>query len=129
MHPFCNRLIGLCFTLAVGAANAACPLPEPTLKKGDASIVWNVDGPPISVGRHFAMQVRVCPTDAKLIRVDATMPEHRHGMNYKASMKPLGDGVWRVQGMMFHMPGRWELRLDVQTATSTETLIEEINLP
>lgn len=42
------------------------------------------------------------------IRADATMPEHRHGMNYKPSIAVQGGGRFRSEGWMFHMPGRWE---------------------
>ncbi|TAG02373.1 MAG: hypothetical protein EAZ43_09570 [Betaproteobacteria bacterium] len=119
----------VCLASALQAtAVIACPLTEPALKKGDITAIWSVDGPAIAVGKHFALNVRVCPVDSKLVRVNATMPEHRHGMNYRASVKPLSDGLWRVEGMMFHMPGRWELRLDVQSATQTETLVDNVNL-
>jgi hypothetical protein len=124
-----HRWIGMSLALAHEFSMAACPLPEPALKKGDVAVRWKVDAVPITVGRHFALDVRVCPVDALLVRADATMPEHRHGMNYKASMKPLGDGLWRVEGMMFHMPGRWALRLDVQTPHGIETLTESIVVP
>ena len=36
------------------------------------------------------------------------MPEHRHGMNYKPEVKRLAPGRWRAEGLMFHMPGKWE---------------------
>src|SRR5262245_7955344 len=40
----------------------------------------------IAVGQHFAMDVSVCPRRSgqpgpEAVRVDAHMPEHRHGMN------------------------------------------------
>jgi hypothetical protein len=56
------------------------------------------------------------------------MPEHRHGMNYRPSVKPLGDGRWRVEGLMFHMPGRWELQLDVRADGRSERLLDTITL-
>ena len=62
------------------------------------------------------------------LAVDATMPEHRHGMNYRASVAPLRSGVWRADGLLFHMPGRWDLTFDVvaggatQRVTSTMTV-------
>ena len=108
---------------------AACPLPAPALQQGAVQVAWAVDGGPIAVGRHFAIEVTLCPADAVLVRVDASMPEHRHGMNYRTSFKPLGQGRWRVQGLMFHMPGKWELRLDVQAAGRTETLLDPVNVP
>ena len=44
---------------------------------------------PIRVGAHFALDFAVCPRAGataaapRSVRVDATMPEHRHGMNYR----------------------------------------------
>jgi hypothetical protein len=119
----------LAYALLSAQTAAACVLPEPSLKQGDVVVNWAVDAAPITVGRHFVMTVRLCPADAKLVRVDATMPEHRHGMNYKPSFTALGEGRWRVEGMMFHMPGRWALRFDVQTASRTEILTDSITLP
>jgi hypothetical protein len=115
----------------IGATQTAwaCPLAAPALTKGDVQAAWKVHGEAITVGRHFALEVQLCPASAVLARVDATMPEHRHGMNYRPSIKPLGNGLWRAQGLMFHMPGRWELRLDVQGTTGTEQLLQTIHLP
>ena len=36
------------------------------------------------------------------------MPLHRHGMNYRPEVKALAPGRWRVEGLLFHMPGKWE---------------------
>lgn len=120
---------GVALLLCVALPVAACPLPAPILQQGRVQAAWKVDGAPIVVGRHFAIDVQVCPANAILARVDATMPEHRHGMNYRPSVKRLGDGRWRVEGLMFHMPGRWELRLDVQAGGTTEQLLDTISLP
>lgn len=108
---------------------AACPLPVPMMKTENVQAAWNVEGGPIVVGRIFAIEVQLCPAVAVLTRADASMPEHRHGMNYRPSLKPLGNGRWRVEGLMFHMPGRWELQLDVQAAGRTERLLDKIMLP
>jgi hypothetical protein len=118
---------------------AACPLPAPALQQGAVQAVWKiekVEGAPIAAvitaGKHFAIGIQVCPADALLTRVDATMPEHQHGMNYRPSIQRVGDakdGRWRAEGLMFHMPGRWELRLDVASAGRTEKLTDTVTLP
>ena len=59
------------------------------------------------------------PVSASL-RVDAAMPQHRHGMNTDAVVTPLGGGRFRAQGLLLHMPGRWELDLDVTDHGVTE---------
>jgi len=107
---------------------AACPLPGKPLQSGAVQLAWQPAGPAIEVGTHFALDVQLCPADANLRRVDATMPEHRHGMNYRPSLQALGGGRWRAEGLMFHMPGRWELRFDIDAGGKTETLRQSLSL-
>ena len=52
-------------------------------------LVYKLQPDPVPVGRHFAHRLRAVPHAATrrclpTLRVDATMPEHRHGMNYRA---------------------------------------------
>lgn len=127
MTPLAAALLVL--VLATGPAAAGCALPGTPLQSGSVQAAWQVDGPAIVVGRHFVVEVRLCPIDAMLTRVDATMPEHRHGMNYRPSLLPLGGGRWRVEGLMFHMAGHWELRFDVDSGGVVQTLREPLVLP
>lgn len=116
---------------AAPTAFAACP---PTaadgtaLQAGPVQLAWRAEPVKISPGQPFLMMLQLCPAQAVPTRVDATMPEHRHGMNYKASLHDLGRGRWRVNGLLWHMPGRWELRFDVQHEGSTHTLRQEVVL-
>jgi cytochrome c peroxidase len=81
----------------------------------------------IEVAKHFALEVSVCAKPGhpapESLKVDAHMPEHRHGMNYAPSMKALGSGRWRAEGLMFHMPGRWEFVFEIRAAGSNDRLI------
>ena len=80
----------------------------------------------ISVVRHFIVEVAVCPKPGveipDSVAVDAHMPEHRHGMNYKAQLINLPGGRYRATGLMFHMPGRWEFIFDVRSGDKTDRL-------
>lgn len=118
----------LLFAALPAAASSSCPLPAPQMQAGGVQAAWKVVGAPIAVGSLFAIEVQLCPAGVALARVDATMPEHRHGMNYRPGVKPLGDGRWRVEGLMFHMPGRWELQLDVQAGGRSERLLDTLTL-
>ena len=125
------RSMALLPLLIGAAAAAACPpAPEPgqRLDSGPVQLAWRAEPGPIAVSRPFALLVTLCPPEARLLRVDASMPEHRHGMNYRPSLQPLGDGVWRAEGVLWHMPGRWELRLDVEAAGTTHTLRQSVTL-
>ncbi|HEV8109104.1 MAG TPA: cytochrome-c peroxidase, partial [Burkholderiales bacterium] len=56
------------------------------------------------------------------------MPEHRHGMNYAPTVKALAPGRWRAEGLMFHMPGRWELVFEVTANGATDRLVTTYQL-
>ena len=110
------------------AAAQAC---GDTLGKGVARgesksyvVAWRADPAPIAVSRHFALDIVVCPKTGtvlpKSLMVDATMPAHRHGMNYRPTITTVGAGRFRAEGLMFHMPGAWELAFDVVAADGTE---------
>lgn len=103
-------------------------------------IAYRAQPAKIEVGKHFALDIVTCAKGAAPVpvgvAVDAFMPEHGHGMNYKAVVKPAGDAKaakaagahFRADGLMFHMPGRWDLYFDVQSAGGTERLTRSIVL-
>ena len=47
------------------------------------------------------------------LAIDARMPHHRHGMLVQPTVVRTGPGTFRAEGLMLHMPGYWELYLDV----------------
>ena len=130
MTRWLAALLAAVLAALLAAPAAACPLAGTPLQGAAVQAAWRVDGPAIVVGQHFAIELQICPQDATLARVDATMPEHRHGMNYRPSLTPLGGGRWHAEGLMFHMAGRWELRFDIVDAGGhTERLRESLTLP
>lgn len=86
----------------------------------------------LAVSTHFALDIVVCEKagapGVEGVSVDALMPAHGHGMNYKASIRPLGAGRYRAEGLMFHMPGQWQFVFDLRTASTTERVAHDIKL-
>jgi hypothetical protein len=84
---------------------------------------------PIPWGEPFALQVWLPGKgpDAALA-VDAAMPEHGHGMNRVPLVTGDGQGGYAVEGLLFHMPGRWELYFDVTEGAVTERAQIEVVL-
>lgn len=137
--PWRRTLPGLLLGLFAATVNAACPPCE-----SDGTVIMN--GPlalayqPVIAGkasripmaRHFTLEVQLCDKDgvsaALLKNADATMPEHRHGMNYRPVITPLGDGRFRVEGMMFHMAGHWELVFEVQAGKTVTRLTHDVQI-
>lgn len=111
-----------------------------TVGDGVLTVAFSVAGPlpgdgarpgPPPVSRHFALVGRVCAPagQASGLRVDADMPAHRHGMNYRTTVQWSPDGHWRAEGLLWHMPGRWRIVLDVQTAQGPRRLTQTVDVP
>ncbi|MFC3227549.1 hypothetical protein ACFOGJ_09925 [Marinibaculum pumilum] len=84
---------------------------------GDAAGSLTVDGqaylfrfdpPRLGVGQRFSVDVKGCgAAAATLAGVDARMPAHRHGMNYRPRLQAVSATAWRAEGLLLHMPGSW----------------------
>ena len=104
--------------LAAGPALAqGCDLPGAKRLEGARLVLaYRTVPAAIPVGAHFELEILACPKAGMAvpdaIKADASMPEHRHGMNYKPSIAALGGGRFRSKGWLFHMPGRWEFAFE-----------------
>jgi hypothetical protein len=113
-------------------ASDGCNAPGTRLESERYVVVYRTLPAKLAVGQHFAIDARVCakgqgapPTG---LRVDATMPEHRHGMNYRATVAAKGGGRYVAEGLLFHMPGRWQVLFDVEARGTSERLASELVL-
>ena len=123
-------LAAACSAAAPWAVGCLLPPEAGAVLTGDGlQLAWKAAPAPIVAGRPFAIQMQACPADARVLRVDATMPDHRHGMNYRPSLKPLGGGRWRAEGLLWHMAGRWELQVDVDAGGRRQVLRQSVTLP
>lgn len=147
------RLIGVLGLLAVGACrpdtaaprsqSAEDPTPTPAPIEGESietfdgtfEITYRTDPAPIPLSELFDIDVEVrtatdgvpVSDDAELA-VDGRMPHHRHGMNTTPRITRNGSGRFRVEGMAFHMSGRWELSFDVTRDGITERALVVVML-
>ena len=110
---------------------AALGTEQPWIAEGDGVRVAFIAKPmPPPLNQHFALELAPCDgaRAASSLQVDADMPAHRHGMNYRATVAPLRDGVYRAQGLMFHMPGRWRVIVDVVVEGRVRRATREIDV-
>ncbi len=73
----------------------------------------------VEVAKHFNLDISACAKSGpapEILKVDAHMPEHRHGMNYAPSVEKLGPGRWRAEGLLLHMPGKWEFVFEIDSS-------------
>jgi len=129
----------LSFLLVFSAALPAladCPL---DLGRGTGLVVFSdhymiafrPDPSQIEVGMPFALIMNICTRNdqpAELVAMEAQMPDHPRGMDSRPTIIAGKDGRYRVEGLVFHMPGRWELNFDVRSGEETERLSHDILL-
>ena len=94
----------------------------------DVALAFKTRPAKIKVGELFSVDVTVCPKKGtvKGVGVDASMPEHKHGMNYKPTVKKNATEGFTATGMMFHMPGRWQFAFEVEGTEGRERLLDTV---
>jgi hypothetical protein len=101
---------------------SACTGGKDRTEAGQARALVDLRLPSIKVSEAFQLQATLCPNQPGdrlvSVTVDASMPEHQHGMNYKprVTLTPLASSNAQqlsAQGMLFHMPGRWQIEIQV----------------
>ncbi|HMN97751.1 MAG TPA: FixH family protein [Phycisphaerales bacterium] len=114
----------------VAASGAVGPALEGRrIESNDGSyvVIYTTRPAPIPTNETFEVDVVILDarrgqalvSDAELF-VDAAMPHHRHGMNVVPVVRKTNDGGYVARGMLFHMPGRWELYFDITRRGATE---------
>ena len=113
-----------------GSAQACVPPLEGTRLESKTLVVAFSASP--SVGEFFTVEVAACAKPGHALpdelKVDAQMPEHRHGMNYVPVVKRLAPGRWRAEGLMFHMPGKWQMSFELRGKGGAERLSHSLQL-
>lgn len=121
-------MLGAAAGCAAALPALACELPPGVRVESDRVAVsyWTIPKE-IAVGKPFAVEIAACPKGeaqavSERVRLDAHMPEHRHGMNYRVKVVPLGPGRYHSEGWLFHMPGRWEFVFDFGSERLTHSV-------
>ena len=85
----------------------------------------------VPLNAPFAAKVTICSQlnqyPAKLA-MDATMPAHKHGMNYQPSMEKIDDNHYSVNNILFHMPGIWRFEVTAYGKDKTHRYTYEVNV-
>jgi hypothetical protein len=86
----------------------------------------------VQVNQPFDVTVWVMPTSSASpaldVQVDARMPAHFHGMTRLAKVTRGSGNSWKAEGMLFHMPGHWELYVDITENGLTERAQLDVDL-
>lgn len=85
----------------------------------------------IPLNAPFDAIVTVCSQSERLptrLVVDATMPAHRHGMNYRPRAERVDSRRYEVDNLLFHMPGVWRLEVTAYENSKPHRFTHDVNL-
>jgi hypothetical protein len=81
-------------------------------KNGDQGIVLNK-----VLSLHLTIKPKTSSSPElpmEKVTFEASMPQHNHGMVTAPVVQPIGKGVFRIDGVKFHMEGSWLVVVTVQ---------------
>ena len=94
---------------------------------GSYRVEIEADPFPIPLNEMFSMHFRIIdgqtddqPVSGAVVTASARMPEHQHGTNLQPRITSHGDGTATGVGFLWHMEGKWELRVGVASGGSME---------
>ena len=89
---------------------------------------------PVSINRIHSWVVHVETADGVIvdnasISLVGGMPDHDHGLpTLPQSTRYLGDGDYLVEGVKFHMNGRWEVTMTITVEGRSDTVKFDLQL-
>ena len=110
-----------------GEANLT-PWTEGQTRKGTTLVRWRPTDGTLAFNEYFSLdfELQTPATGSAVLAAElfvrCDMPAHGHGMNVEPKALELGDGRYRVDGMLLHMTGEWLLGVDVVIGGKAESV-------
>ena len=131
-----SKVFGVCIVLALaGCDGPSAPVAgkgprEVASNGGGYTVVFRPSPDPIPMNQVFDIGFTVRSRGAAVasVEVDARMPAHGHGMNRVPKIVKQADGSFKAEGLLFHMPGHWELYFDLTQGGRTERAQVDVDL-
>lgn len=89
---------------------------------------------PLRINTMHSWQIRVIDSESKpvtmaSVSIEGGMPEHDHGLPTQPKVtSEISPGTYLLQGVRFHMPGRWEIKFTISREDQQEFGMASIQL-
>ncbi|MGZ0189835.1 MAG: hypothetical protein ACKVH0_17825 [Alphaproteobacteria bacterium] len=88
------------------------------VEKAGYRLEYRLEPAPVRLSQPFNMVISICSLSGPFIgrlKVDADMPVHKHGMNYRPRIMAEAPGIYEASGLLLHMCGQWRFRFELGT--------------
>lgn len=119
------------------APQSPSPLEDPAFERltsvgGRYQLCWRAESGALPRNQDCALEVWVFedgePAPGLVLSVRGWMPDHGHGMLRLPRTIDQGDGSYRVEGVLLHMRGRWQLSFDLLNGAEADVATSEFQL-
>jgi hypothetical protein len=106
-----------------------------TSKQGLFQVTLQSDEAPLPLNRIHNWTAYITTPEGRIVddaivMVYGGMPEHKHGFPSKPKVTGnLGNGRYRIEGVKFNMPGRWEMWINVRALDKDDKVIFSFDVP
>lgn len=132
IHTRWTRIVASLALIALAAFGApACASLDParetpgfervaSARSDSFHVRWTADESELPFNEHFSARLELASDSGFLqpilrarVLVSGGMPRHAHGMLSRPQVRELGNGIYTVDGLLFHMRGDWRLFIDL----------------
>ena len=95
------------------------------------AVFLEFDETKVPLSAPFTISFKVCspqPEAALSVDFDATMPAHKHGMNYQPEIVEIEGRFFEVNNLIFHMPGLWKIEITVFDDGAPHRFTHDVNV-
>ena len=136
-----KRLVAFAFMMgSLGAYSDAraiepCKAESGMMLSGTKDAPWDVkvelNHKDIPLNTPFDAAITICSRQndpPQRIDVDATMPAHKHGMNYEPKTARIDSHRHEVKNLVFHMPGIWRLEVTAYQGDKPHRFTQDVRV-
>jgi len=121
-----------CQILVVHAASGDIPVLSGNTPEGTRIEIYS-ELSPLAINRIHSWRIRILDANgapqAAQMKISGGMPEHDHGMPTAPQItRQLDNGDYLLEGMRFHMPGAWQLLIELTINGAQQTAVIDFHL-
>jgi len=130
-----NRPISFILLYLLVTTTASAKEPDLSIETSEGlRILIHSQLSPLQINRIHSWHVEIVdgankPVTDAVVSVSGGMPEHDHGLPTQPRVtEEIKPGTYLLQGVRFHMPGKWKMIISIETEANLSTVNLDFDL-